>query len=129
MSTAYVVMEIGWEYNDEVYSRGNNGDSGGTPKKVFRDKAMAKKRAGDLNIKELTTSSYRGLNSYGYELDDIVKRKHQGELATLLERDDLEGWMEDECPLPDSMSKELAIKVLACLEVSWFEVVEVDLEE
>lgn len=129
MSTAYVVMEIGWEYNDEVYHRGNNGDSGGTPKKVFRDKAMAEKRSLELNIKELTNNSYRGLNSFGYELDDIVKRKHQGELATLLELDDLDSWMDNECSLPDNMSTELATKVLACLKVSWFEVVEVDLEE
>jgi hypothetical protein len=43
----YVLMEIGWEYNDENYYRPES--EGGTPKKVFMDLAKANRECAELN--------------------------------------------------------------------------------
>jgi hypothetical protein len=45
--TGYVIVEIGWEYNDEYYYRPDSG--GGTPKKFFTDKAKAEVVCHDMN--------------------------------------------------------------------------------
>ena len=48
--TAFVVVEIGWEYNDEFYYRGESG--GGTPRKIYLDKVNAQTEADRLNTIE-----------------------------------------------------------------------------
>jgi len=39
---AYTVLEIGWEYNDEYYSTGNNGETYEAPQEIFLDEKKAK---------------------------------------------------------------------------------------
>ena len=48
--TAFVVVEIGWEYNDEYYYRGECG--GGNPRKIFLSKDSADFECEKLNEKE-----------------------------------------------------------------------------
>ena len=67
-SKVYVVQEINYEYNDEIYHRGNYGDSGGHPKKVFTSRADAQAAVDDLNFQTATSVE---LGSYGYEWVDI----------------------------------------------------------
>lgn len=67
---AWVIQEIGWEYNDEYYYRGNS--EGGTPLKVYfaHDKALvdcAKMNAAKL--KEEKASEYPMEQSNG----EVVK--------------------------------------------------------
>jgi hypothetical protein len=45
--TGYVVVEIGWEYNDEFYYRGESG--GGNPVHVYLDKGAAEAKVAELN--------------------------------------------------------------------------------
>lgn len=47
----YVVMEIGWEYNDENYYRAES--EGGTPKVAYRNKEDAQIACAEMNAKKL----------------------------------------------------------------------------
>jgi len=47
----YVVMEIGWEYNDENYYRPES--EGGVPRTAYRDKDDAEEERCRLNIEML----------------------------------------------------------------------------
>lgn len=64
----YIIQKVGYEYNDEVYYRAEDG--GGTPEYVFLDKDKAQKSCDEKNIKELS-----GLNifEYGYSSDEIFE--------------------------------------------------------
>lgn len=44
---AWVIQEIGWEYDDESYYRGNS--RGGTARKVFADRMAAHRECGRMN--------------------------------------------------------------------------------
>ncbi len=44
----YVLMAVGWDYNDEYYFK----TDGGHPEKVFVSKELAEKEADRLNLKE-----------------------------------------------------------------------------
>ena len=66
--TYYIVQRVGYEYNDEVNSRGES--EGGTPEKVFQSKEAAIAHCDVLNAKELS-----GLNlmEYGYSTDKVCR--------------------------------------------------------
>lgn len=62
----YVIVELGWEYNDEYYRRPESG--GGTPKFWFKssEKALAEQELDRLNA-----SKRRVSERHDYEVDDI----------------------------------------------------------
>jgi hypothetical protein len=64
---AYVILNKGYEYNDEIYHEPESG--GGTPKKIYFTKADAKKEVIRLNIKEMKGTD---IQQYAYDLEDIV---------------------------------------------------------
>lgn len=66
MSTMYVLVRIGYEYNDEIYY--NRGGSGGEPVKVFHDKKLAHLYCQKKNIDELKKEE---IGHYCYSLDEI----------------------------------------------------------
>lgn len=47
MTKGYVVLEIGWEYNDETYSRSESG--AGRPVVVYKQRATAEQAVVALN--------------------------------------------------------------------------------
>lgn len=61
MSKKYIVMERGYEYNDENYSDGN----GGSPKKIYNTKEEAVTEMKALNANSWKTHSH--LYEYNYE--------------------------------------------------------------
>lgn len=67
MTTGYVVTEVGYEYNDEIYYQSESG--GGTPVKVFLDKAKAQAEVDKMNLESLIGCE---IGSYAYEFSDIV---------------------------------------------------------
>lgn len=67
MATGYVVTEIGYEYNDEIYYQSENG--GGRPVRVFLDKAKAQDEVEKMNFEALMGCE---IGSYAYDLSDIV---------------------------------------------------------
>ena len=68
----YVVSEVGFDYNDEIYSvsGSNYGDKFGTPVKVF----STREKANDF-IEKKTVKVLKGLElgQYFYDLNDILR--------------------------------------------------------
>jgi hypothetical protein len=77
MSELYVLMEAGWDYNDEIQFRPDGG--GGHPKKVFSSKDKAQKECDNLNVKEFKKLFATGeIVEYFYNWDELLhwqKRK------------------------------------------------------
>lgn len=67
MATGYVITEVGYEYNDEIYRENDSG--GGTPVKVYLDKAKAEAEVGKMNLESLVTCE---IGQYAYDLEDII---------------------------------------------------------
>ena len=73
----YVVMEAGWEYNDEYYTS----SEGGTVKIVFSSKEKAQKAANAASIKYIKNH----VNSIGdYQLHDDADEKTEAHLGLAL---------------------------------------------
>lgn len=62
----YVLVRIGFEYNDEIYY--NQGGSDGEPVKVFRDKELADLYCRQKNLEQMKNED---LGRYCYGLDEI----------------------------------------------------------
>lgn len=63
---AYVILQKGFEYNDEVYTEGE----GGNPQIVCFSKEDAKIKVDQLNFDEYKK---RSLTEYTYDLEDVLK--------------------------------------------------------
>lgn len=70
MKKGYVILEIGWEYNDEYYSTGNNGDMFEAPKEVYLSKEKAEAECLKREIE-----SFRGQSIGVYFSDGEVSLK------------------------------------------------------
>jgi hypothetical protein len=74
MSKFYVLMEVGFDYNDETYFRYNGG--GGHPSRVFSNKKKADEAAAQKNIEEFKRIVSNGeIREYGYGLDEVLSSK------------------------------------------------------
>lgn len=63
---AYMILEIGWEYNDEYYHTNNNGETYEKPNVIFLDEKEAKV---ELLKRERKEFKGKTLGSYIYELN------------------------------------------------------------
>lgn len=68
MVTKYVVMQQGYEYNDEINVL-SEGESG-YPVHIFSDKTLAEKTARERSLNFL---KHNNLREFGYELEDVLK--------------------------------------------------------
>jgi hypothetical protein len=62
---AYVILQKGFEYNDEVYTESD----GGNPKIIFFSKEDARAKVEQLNFDEY---KQRSLSEYTYDIDDVL---------------------------------------------------------
>lgn len=67
MTTGYVITEIGYEYNDEIYYQSESG--GGVPVKVYLDKEKAQAELDKLNMESLMTCQ---IGEYSYDIKDVI---------------------------------------------------------
>lgn len=65
----YVLVELGWEYNDETYYRPES--EGGKPSRIYLDKATAYKACHDLNKEHTNTDPYDGPTGPMYEVAEV----------------------------------------------------------
>lgn len=64
--TGYVVLQKGFEYNDEVYSQSESG--GGHPHKIFFTIEAAREEVEKMNLKEFKETN---ITEYTYDIEDI----------------------------------------------------------
>lgn len=123
----YLVLEVGYEYNDEYYSTGNYGTTYEAPKKVYTDKKKAEKI-----LKKKTYESLRGadLGRYGGDgLTGICKKgmedEFEGTFKELFPDKKFEEW---EIEIPKEATDEQLSKLFEFLKLEFFELVEVELD-
>jgi hypothetical protein len=125
MNKGYVILEVGYEYNDEVYSTGNYGEQFEAPNEVYTDKDKAKAEMSVRANKQL-----RGLSlaHYGYGLDEITNDEQ--ELITFF-KDEFNIEVDDEdfydMDVPSSATDEQLEKLQGLLTLKFFRLKEVEL--
>lgn len=125
----FVVVEAAWESNDEYYyragARSGNSKGMGTPQKVFADRAKAEAEALKLNIKHVKGVELYHYSEEPFSLIDDAKMDTFLEILGLEGRD-FEEISSEELQIPTNLSDKKAAQVLDCLDITWYEVVEVD---
>lgn len=129
MSKVYVVIEGAWEYNDEYYYRSCHGASNiGRPERVFTERNKATARARELDIREIRGCNLNDYSSNG--MLEIIQEGKEEKLSQLIFGHPNHNWDEwSECKVPSSVSDEMADKILDCLNIGWYDVVEVNLDD
>lgn len=116
--TGYIIQSLGYEYDDETYTRGD----GGTPEAVIIDRNLAKKKMLELEIESWRNTC---VGHYGYELDDIAKdeQKFSEALKDLgIDSDDYE--ME----IPKEATDEQIMKLIKYSKIRFHEIIEIEIE-
>lgn len=119
----YVVLEVGFEYNDEINHTGNYGATYEAPNKVFLSKEKA-----EAQVKIQTFEKLRGLDlgSYCYGLKEITKKGKMDILLGISEEMGIE--IEEGGAIPEEATDEQLEKILNCITLEFFTMVEVELE-
>lgn len=131
MATGYVITEVGYEYNDEIYYQSESG--GGTPVKVYLDKAKAEAEIDRLNLESLVTCE---IGQYAYNMSDIVSDMPAFE--KILKKYDTEGTLdlEDEYELGEWFSAKASgfsesdkKKILKLVNLEFYTLAEVEIDD
>ena len=124
----YVVMEAGWEYNDETYD--NDNDKEQQRGKIFHDKESAEKYALNLTIDRVKYMDINELELYNDWKPVMSMNQYldvmgfDKDMIGPLKMMDALGDKEDEMELPKDEEKR--IKFIKNMKVEFFKVVEVD---
>ena len=124
---SYVILQKGFEYNDEIYSD----SEGGSPKLVTFDLEGVKNRVKELNISEYKKVSLR---DYAYDMEDVLNvdedtflafnrklRQKYGEIQTR--------WREDvNYMLHPKANEEEANEYAKMVTISFYEYVETEID-
>lgn len=86
MPKAYIIAEVSYEYNDEIYHTGNDGASYSSPDEIFLDKTKAHEKRDKLE-----RNHWRGLevSQYAYstgELTDLEDDELKTRLTEILRK-------------------------------------------
>lgn len=121
--SAYVVMPINYEYNDETY----NAEGYGKPKSMYTDRQNAEDEAFELTRKELQGTD---LNRFFYSISDVLNVSYSIALtkfaAVGLTIPAENQW--EEFVLPKELSTEQVKVLLEVLNLEFFVVVEVQVK-
>jgi hypothetical protein len=121
----YIVLETGFEYDDESYSTGNYGPTYEQPKKMFLDKEKAfvfwKKQSME-KLRGLTLGLYVGGDPDQLCKKDMVDKFYQIMKELGSDEDDYE------MQIPDTATYEQLEQLIECLKIEFFKVVEIDIE-
>lgn len=79
----YVLLECGWEYNDEIMFRPQS--RGGNPKLVFSSESKARSALEEKNLKHFKELFLnQQLHEYAYSYEDLIKQKSDMEAVQAL---------------------------------------------
>lgn len=122
----YIVLEVGFEYDDESYSTGSYGTTYEAPKKVFTDKENA---IVELNKKTFEKLRGEDLGRYGGDgLDGICNRGMSDEFSKICKEEFDINTDDYEIEIPEDATDEQLIKITKYLKIKFFELVEIDLD-
>lgn len=131
MATGYVITEIGYEYNDEIYYQGESG--GGTPVKVYLDKDKAQAELDRLNLESLVTCE---IGEYAYDLEDIIddmsafekiiKKYDKTEQVSVEDSYELGNWFAKHAPNFSQADKK---KLLEIVSLEFYTLTEVEIDD
>lgn len=123
----YLILKVGYEYNDEYYHTGNYGTTYEAPEKVYTDKKKAEKI-----LRKKTFESLRGedLGRYGGDgLTGICKPGMEDDFEKtfkeLFPDNKFKDW---EIEIPKEATDKQLSMLLDCLELEFYELVEVELD-
>lgn len=135
METFYVLMEQGWDYNDEVYFS----SEGGHPTKVFTDKEKAEAEANRLSMVDFKRLILSGeIREYAYGLDEILSAEateedtlyEEGIFMTLFGKPAEEWWDSFEyrsrATIQGEPTDEQWQKLFSCFNFNFYNVVTVE---
>lgn len=131
--TFYVLMAIGYSYDDQNYSRYEGG--GGQPDKVFTSKKKAEAAALQKNVDSFKGIFPTEVRDYGYDLSEILSKDvvedelefEEGIFMTLLGMPASKWWETgyDSGKLKVVPTDEQWVRLYNCFNVSFYEVVTV----
>jgi len=124
MVKKYVVMEIGYEYNDEVMHT-TEGDYG-TPRRIYSSKEKAEEV-----IKNLTISKYKSeeIAYYYYDMDELIQidiDKFKMECYKILGEEGWEGIDFERFEMSSSWTDEQIEKLSEFITLEFYKIVEVE---
>lgn len=130
MDTYYVVGEVGFEYNDEIYYRGQGG--GSTPIRLFKSKEAAEAERLILTRDHFKKGGdYNSLMCYGYDNKEIFKDEYTARMMVNKympdNADEDWEWDFDFSPMFNTMTWEDFTKFEKALYIKFYEVYEVAL--
>jgi len=119
----YIVLEVGFEYDDQYYSTGNYGAMYEKPSKLFLDKEKAIVFCKKESIKKLS-GLYLGL--YSEEgVDSLIKSGMMEKFDQIMEELGLD---KDDFQIPTTATYEQLEQIFDCLKIEFFKVAEIEIE-
>jgi hypothetical protein len=130
-ATGYVIVEVGFEYNDEIYQTLD--ESGGRAKIFYHHKSRADLACAKLNFEEVTRTMLSGdIGNYGYSLQDIYGYKALDYLEDQVEDLNLDiraaGWDDDTVPNAfEKLTPDQQVRFVELMQTKFFLVHEVEI--
>lgn len=119
----YVLMEDGWDYNDEVYFSSD----GGRPSKVFVSKEAADAEAKARNLKEFQDLVRSGeIRGYAYSLNEICDDPENEIFYTLSGKSAEDWWDNPGDNLVAEPTTEQWNQLFGCFNLNFWSVVSVE---
>lgn len=127
---SFVILQKGFEYNDEIYSESDGG--GGHPKLVTFSQDEVNEKITELNINEYKTTSIR---DYTYDMEDILNVDEDEYLSfnkSLVEKygpvSKKYTWEDTEYMLHPSANEEECKKYSKMVSIDFYYAVETDID-
>lgn len=134
MATGYVLLETSFEYNDEINYSGE--EDSGKPVMVYLDENKAKEEMFEKTLSKLKDKN-EALNSYGYELRDVINEnnidvitdlviRNKGSYANVEEIDDFSDWVTKNI---SNLSKEDQKLIVDNLNITFYQIYETEIND
>ena len=128
MSKAYVIMEKGYEYDDNIY----NQTEGGNPTLICFSREDAEEKVKELNRSEFKKSS---ISEYAYSIEDVLNVSLEEFDAFQNRMNEKYGkvkaqysWDSDEYKLHESANEEEALEYQKMVDFSFYEYKETEID-
>lgn len=123
----YVVLEVGWQYNDEYHHTGNYGVTYEAPKKFYTKFENAVEEYKKQNFEMLRTERLCKYTSGNW--DSLCNKGMADQFRKLfLEEFEIDVEEDYDFRIPKTATDEQLTKILECLKIKFFEIVEIEID-